>query len=297
MVSSAFLDGGGEMGALMRAKDWTRTPLGSIAEWPQSLRTTVSTCLNSRFPILIWWGPELVKLYNGAYRELLAEKHPAALGRPGREVWPEIWDIIGPMLDSVVKEGKATWSQDQFLPLERRGYPEECYFTFSYSPIRDESGGVGGVFCAVTETTGRVIGERRLRLLRELAADAAAPTPDEACRRAMTVLSRDVADVPFALMYLLDRGRTTLRLSGAVGLAPNTSASPMTLTVVSRGPAQAPWPFDQVLASDAMTIVDAPAAPSPRAFVIAVHAADGTPTGVLVAGVSPLLEADEQYRG
>ena len=163
-----FLDGGGEMGALMRATDWTRTPLGPVDGWPQSLRTTVSTCLNSRFPILIWWGPQFVKLYNDAYREVIAGKHPHALGRPGREVWPEIWDIIGPMLESVVRDGAATWSEDQFLPLERRGFAEETYFTFSYSPIRDESGGVGGVFSAVTETTPRSEIERMASAIREI---------------------------------------------------------------------------------------------------------------------------------
>ena len=109
-------------------------PLGPREVWPQSLRTSVSICLASRFPILIWWGPGLVKLYNDAYASILADKHPRALGAPGREVWPEIWDIIGPMLTGVQARGEATWSDDQMLPLRRKGYTEECYFTFSYSP-------------------------------------------------------------------------------------------------------------------------------------------------------------------
>ena len=160
----------GEMSQLMRATDWSNTPLGPVAGWPQSLRTAVSICLASRFPILIWWGPELIMLYNDAYRPMLGVKHPASLGAPGRHVWTEIWNIIGPMLDGVLHKGAATWSDDQFLALERNGYPEECYFTFSYSPIRDESGGVGGVFCAVTETTQRVLNERRTVLARDIAA-------------------------------------------------------------------------------------------------------------------------------
>src|SRR5579883_1897248 len=164
--------GGGEMGMLMRSIDWSQTPLGPKEQWPQSLRTAVSICLASRFPILIWWGPELVKLYNDAYVPMLGDKHPRALGAPGREVWPEIWEIIGPMLTGVIERGEATWSDDQMLPLQRKGFTEECYFTFSYSPIRDEDGAIGGIFTAVAETTERVIGERRLATLRDLAAQS-----------------------------------------------------------------------------------------------------------------------------
>ncbi|HVY46437.1 MAG TPA: PAS domain-containing protein, partial [Minicystis sp.] len=142
-----FLSGGGEMGALMRAKDWSETALGPVDAWPQSLRTTVSTCLNSRFPILVWWGPDLVKLYNDAYAPMLGAKHPRALGQRGRECWPEIWHIIGPMLEGVLERGEATWSENQHLPLNRHGFDEECYFTFSYSPVRDESNRIGGVYC------------------------------------------------------------------------------------------------------------------------------------------------------
>src|SRR5690349_3250051 len=160
--------GGGEMGEFMRAYDWSATPLGPVAEWPQSLRTSVSTCLNSRFAIVIWWGPDLLMLYNDAYREIIGSKHPAALGRPGRMCFPEIWHIVGPMLDNVLYRGEATLSNDLPLYLERHGYSEECYFTFSYSPIRDESGGVGGVFTPVAETTEKVIGARRLLTLQEL---------------------------------------------------------------------------------------------------------------------------------
>src|SRR5215831_9257921 len=133
------LQGGGEMGAYMRAFDWSTSPIGPVENWPQSLRTSVSICLNSRFAILIWWGPELVMLYNDAYREIIGSKHPAALGMPGRNCFPEIWQIIGPMLNNVLSLGQATRSVDLPLYLERHGYPEECYFTFSYSPIRDES--------------------------------------------------------------------------------------------------------------------------------------------------------------
>jgi PAS domain S-box-containing protein len=296
MPSPTFLDGGGQMGALMRAMDWSRTPLGPTETWPQSLRTTVSTCLNSRFPILIWWGPQHVKLYNDAYRDIIAAKHPRALGAPGREVWPEIWNVIGPMLDSVVREGRATWSEDQFLPLERHGFAEETYFTFSYSPIRDESGGIGGVFSAVSETTERVIGARRLQLLQTLATDGAADTSADACRRAVDVLSRDPADVLFAMVYLLDADGRTLRRAAATDTPAVAALAP---DVVDVGiDAAGPWPFRRVLESRSMLVAEAAVAQTTRAFVAPISAAaQGSAIGVLVAGVNPMLPVNEQYRG
>ena len=163
-----FLAGGGAMGALMRNMDWSATTLGPTDTWPQSLRTSVSTCLNCSFPILVWWGPELVKLYNDAYAVILGDLHPHALGTPGRKVWPEIWDTIGPMLGRVMDQGEATPADDMPLLLHRHGYPEQCWFSFSYSPIRDEVGRVVGVFCPVIETTARVLAERRSAALLDL---------------------------------------------------------------------------------------------------------------------------------
>src|SRR5690242_13271433 len=203
------LAGGGEMGALMRSLDWSKTPLGPVSSWPQSLRTSVSTCLNSRFAILIWWGPDLIMLYNDAYREIIAAKHPAALGRPGRECWPEIWHIIGPMLRGVVDRGDATRADDLLLLLERYRYPEECYFTFSYGPSRDEPGAVVGVFTPVAETTGKVVGERRLCTLRDLAGRGSlARSPGEACRETCQTLAANPYDVPFAALYLYSPDRS-----------------------------------------------------------------------------------------
>ena len=190
-----------EMSALVAAAHWSDGPLGDPQGWPQSLRTAVGICLASRFPILLWWGPELVMIYNDAYRPMLGQsKHPRALGSPGREVWGEIWDVIGPMLDQVMAGGGATWSHDQLLVLDRNGYPEECYFTFSYSPITDEAGGVGGVFCAVTETTERVVGERRLATLAEMAALMGAPSRADVVRTAATIMGSNTADHPVVVV-------------------------------------------------------------------------------------------------
>jgi len=203
-AASELFPGDGETAALMRALDWARTPLGPVEAWPQSLKTSVSICLQSRFALLIWWGPELVMLYNDSYVQLIGGKHPWALGSPGRKVWPEIWDVIGPMLAGVTDYGRANWADNQVLFLERHGYPEECYFTFSYSPIRDESGGVAGVFTPVYETTDRVIGERRLRTLRQLGVVSGikAETVTEAWAAVVRVLDTNPSDLPFAAIYL-----------------------------------------------------------------------------------------------
>lgn len=216
-VFDAALSGGGMMGSLIRALDWSKTPLGPVQTWPQSLKTSVSICLNSRFPVLIWWGPELVKIYNDAYVELIGNKHPKALGSPGREVWPEIWGTIGPMLADVMERGKATWADDLLLMLERNGYAEECYFTFSYSPIRDESGGICGIFTPVVETTEKVVGERRLLTLRDLATTRSSRSRDaeEACVKAVQVLAANSQDLPFAAIYLFEPHQFRARLAAA----------------------------------------------------------------------------------
>ncbi|GAB2553552.1 PAS domain-containing sensor histidine kinase [Spirosoma areae] len=156
-----FLAGGGELGERIRAKDWSQTALGPPNQWPQSLRTIVSTCLNAHLPILIWWGPDLIMLYNDAYRLLLGDKHPHALGSTGRDIWPEIWDTLGPKLEGVRTRGEADWSENQFLLVNRHGQPEAACFSYSHSPIYDESNGIGGVFCVVTETTDTRLAEQQ----------------------------------------------------------------------------------------------------------------------------------------
>ena len=217
-----FLSGPSQLGALMRAMDWSRTQLGPLETWPQSLRTSVSTCLNSRFAIVIWWGPDLVMLYNDAYRDIIASKHPSALGNPGRECWPEIWDTIGPMLNGVIQHGDATWSDDLLLMLARHGYPEECYFTFSYSPISDESGGIGGIFTPVMETTERVIGERRSHTLRELAGlSVEGRSESRMWSLAAEVLGRNRMDVSFAVLYSVSPEGKLLHPKDWTGISPD----------------------------------------------------------------------------
>jgi len=227
-----FMAGGGEIGALMRAHDWSTSPLGPVAFWPQSLKTSVSTCLECAFPILVWWGPQLVMLYNDEYRMILgSEKHPAALGAPGQAIFPELWDLIGPMLGQVLREGRATRSRDLLLVMNRHGYDEETYFSFSYSPIRDESGGVGGVFTPVFETTGQVVGERRLRTLRDLAARSRPESLEAAARAAAEALAENPYDIPFAMIYRIDHEADAARLIGAAGIEPGAPAAPLTIAL------------------------------------------------------------------
>jgi len=159
-----FLMGGGEMGKLTREKDWSKTALGDPRSWPQSLRTTLSIILNSKFPMFLFWGEELICFYNDAYRPSLGKdgKHPSILGMKGIEAWPEIWLIIQPLIDQVLAGGEATWNEDQLIPIYRNGKIEDVYWTFSYSPVNDESGKPAGVFVTCTETTDKVNAYRRL---------------------------------------------------------------------------------------------------------------------------------------
>jgi len=158
--SSGFLQGGGEMGARMRAHDWSASPLGDPQAWPQSLRTLVRVMLNAQQAMFIAWGPELAFLYNDAYAPIFGAKHPDALGRPFAEVWSDIWSQIKPLVDDTLA-GKPSWHEDLLIPMQRHGYLEEAWFSFSYTPIWDENDHVAGMFCAATETTEKVQAERR----------------------------------------------------------------------------------------------------------------------------------------
>src|SRR5436190_13462272 len=154
------------MRALARAVDWSRTLVGPVEQWPQSLRTTLSILFEARFPMLVCWGPDFIQFYNDPFRPILgATKHPA-LGESTRHTFAEAWHIIGPLFEQV-RQGHAVAYQDMLVPLDRNGFLEECYFVYSYSPIRDESGGVGGLLVICSETTARIVAERRLGTLRE----------------------------------------------------------------------------------------------------------------------------------
>jgi hypothetical protein len=245
-----FLSGGGELGALIRAFDWTTTPLGDPGAWPQSLKTAVRIMLTSRQPIWLGWGPDLTYLYNDPYKSIIGGKHPRALGLPFRDVWSEIWEEVGPMADAVMSRNEGVYVEAHRLIMERHGYQEETYYTFSYSPVPNDEGGRGGLICANTDDTRRVIGERQLAALRELAAATAnARSRDEACGRSIDALAGNDRDVPFALLYAVEAG-------GSLRLAASSTGSQ-----ALHDPAV--WACGEVLRTGALRIVPPPPARTP----------------------------------
>ncbi len=300
------LGGGGELGRLMRAIDWSRTPLGPVASWPQALRTAVRIMLTSRQPMFVWWGDQLINLYNDAYRSILGGKHPTALGQPASVVWREIWDQVGPRAAAAMSGDEGTYDEALLLIMERNGYPEETYYTFSYRPVPNEEGGAGGILCANTDDTRRIIGERQLALLRELAAATGdARSIDDACRMAARSLLRNPRDLPFALIYLQEPGTERFVLAGAAGVAPGHPVAPKSVGVEEPGP----WPLAEASREGSTRVIDGLDALShlptgawdlPPTSVVAIPLPGSGETGragVLVTGLNRYRLLDEDYRG
>ena len=284
-TAADWLVGGGEMGALIRAFDWGRTPLGPVEHWPQSLRSAVSICLPSKAQIILCWGPDLIALYNDGYRPVFGAKHPHVLGLPVREAWREVWPQLKPLFEGVMTSGEAFSANDLPFTLERHGYPEEAFFDVSYDPVRDESGLVGGIFCIVNETTGRVVGERRLRTLRDLGTRLGdAKSVGEVFQLASMVLAENTHDVPFAFFYRDDQGYP-------LGCPP-ASAWPLARAAASRQP----MVIDRLPAA----LAALPGGPWPEPVQSAVvlpivHAGAAAPHAFFVAGVSPRQRLDPDY--
>ncbi len=218
-----------EVGSDLAQVDWAATPLGPPANWPQSLQTAVSILLSSRFSMWMAWGPDLTFFCNAAYRrDTLGSKYPGALGRPTQEVWAEIWDDVGPRIERVLTTGEATWDAGLLLFLERAGYPEESYHTFSYSPLRDDAGHAVGMLCVVSEDTDRVISGRRMTTLRDLGSDPTVrPSEAEMLASAATQLEHNLRDLPFTLTYLFDGEGAAL--AAASGIAAGHTVAPDTV--------------------------------------------------------------------
>ncbi|MDQ2664383.1 MAG: ATP-binding protein [Gemmatimonadota bacterium] len=309
--AATVLAGGGEMGALMRALDWSSTAVGPVERWPQSLRTAVSMLLESRFPMYIAWGRDYTQFYNDAYRPILgASKHPAALGRSSPNTFAEVWEqYVGPLFGRVMDNAEPTYLDDWMLPLDRFGFVEECYFTFCYSAIRIETGDVGGVFVTVVETTDRVLSERRVATLRELASvGATIDSASTVCRLAADTLGTSAADTPFVLLYLLDDAGRRLTLAGVSGVEAGGQVAPSVIEIVDAGATG--WPLATAIHDRAAVTVDDVASrfgslpglpwpePAHSALVLPIALrGEERPYGVLVAGLSPRLAFDERYRG
>ena len=200
--------GGGEMGDRIRAFDWSKTSLGPSESWSPSLKMMVRFLLANRFPLLLWWGPDFIQIYNDPYLPVLGTKHPhPGLGHPVSECWSEIWHILRPLIETPFNGGPATWMEDIELEIKRHGFMEETHFTIAYSPVPDETvpSGIGGVLATVHEITEKVIGERRVIALRDLSAQLSkAKSPEQACEIAASALAAHHKDVPFVLLYLID---------------------------------------------------------------------------------------------
>lgn len=305
----SFLSGGGEMGALMRSRDWSATPLGPPGQWSASLRMMVSFLLANRFPLLLWWGPQYIQIYNDAYRPILGTKHPLALGQPVSACWSEIWNVLEPLIDTPFHGGPATWMEDIELEVHRHGFTEESHFTIAYSPVPDETAarGIGGVLATVHEITEQVIGQRRLGILSDLGARVAeAKTIDWSCALAAETLLEHPKDVPFLLLYLLDPGKMRLRRACEFGISA-ASAGPAELAL-DRPAACEPWPLARTINTRSPQIVQAlsdvlpevPAGPwadpPNKAVVLPIRSGiSDRPAGVLIVGVSSRIALDPDY--
>jgi signal transduction histidine kinase len=302
-----FLAGGGEMGERIRALDWSKTALGPIETWPAPLRTCVRIVLTSKQPMFVWWGEQFINLYNDAYKTIVGGKHPAALGQPASVVWREIWPVVEPRALSALRDNEGTYDEALLLIMERNGYPEETYYTFSYSPVPSEQAGPGGVLCANTEDTRRILGERQLTLLRELASKIAeARTPEEACTRAAKALSTSNKDVPFAAIYLVDADRHWLSLSAVCGIEPGGALTPKRIAI----DATSPLPIADAMAQSRAVVVGELGArigalptggwqePPRNVAVVPIMAPlESGHRGVLLVGLNPFRLFDDDYRG
>jgi len=307
LSAETLFAGGGELGALMRDFDWSATPLGPVESWPQSLRTCLRIILTSRQPMFVWWGEDLIHLYNDAYKSILGGKHPNALGVPARSVWSEIWDQLAPRLHSALRSNEGTYDESLMLMMERYGYREETYYTFSYSPVPNDQGGIGGILCANTDGTDGIISERRVALLRELASRTAnARTWREACRLSALGLGSNAKDICFALIYALSDSREVLELAGNLRVQDDHRAAPAVMQLDQN----VPWPVEAAMRTHEIQLVheldgqfgELPGGAwkeSPRtAAVIPLIASGGTgKSGVLIAGLNPYRLADDDYLG
>jgi signal transduction histidine kinase len=298
--------GRSELAAIMEHFDWASTPIGAPENWPANLKTAVRIMLTSQQPIWIGWGQELIYLYNDPYKSIIGGRHPWALGRPASEVWREIWDEISPLLAKAMGGEEGTYVEAQLLIMERNGFPEETHYTFSYSPIPNPDGSSGGIFCANTDDTQRVIGERQLSLLRELASRAAeSRTVEEACRRSAQALGTELRDLPFAMIYLVDAKNALARLAALSGIEDGHPAVLATLPLTETEL----WPLAETLQTQRVKLIsnlperfqaDFPTGgwrQSPDRAIVAPIMSSGEQAviGFLMAGLNPFRLYDERY--
>jgi diguanylate cyclase (GGDEF)-like protein/PAS domain S-box-containing protein len=309
-LQESIFAAGGTVGALMQAIDWSATPLGPPHTWPQSLVSTVSICLNTSFPIAVYWGPDYIVLYNDAWIPLEGGRHPHALGRPVREVRPETWEFIGTSFERAFHDGESISAERQYFPSARYGYVEECYFDYGISPIRGEGERIVGLFNPATETTHRVLSRRRGQLLHAFATGTAgASSVEQACVLGTDILASGAADVPFCMTYLMSENDRLAYLVAAAGFPSESAAAPAIVPLSDTSEPEEPWPFSTVLRTRRPHLVDDLASriggtipggawPEPArsaVVLLLVGAWDGKPLGFLVLGINPRHQFDAQY--
>jgi PAS domain S-box-containing protein len=301
-------NGDREMERRIQALDWSKTPLGPSTHWPQSLRTVVNILLSSRYAMWMAWGRDLTMLYNDAYQPTLGIKHPWALGQPASSVWAEIWPDIGPRIEAVLSTGRATYDEALLLFLERSGFPEETYHTFSYSPLLDDEGQISGLLCVVTEETDRLIGERRVQTLRELSAALASTNSEEQVLQAVGgQLNLNKKDLPFTLTYLFDESGNA-RLASSSGIAADHPLAP---AWIGRG-SDVPWPVHEVRVRPSSQLIESLTKqsriarlpegdwnkPVEQAAVVPIkQQGQEEPAGVFIVGTNPYRRYDSAYSG
>ena len=289
---------------------WPDTPFGPVPSWPASLKTALSICINSHFPMVVWWGKDFRLLYNDAFIPILGDRHPQALGQPAQSVFSESWHIIGPQLNSVFETKKANRADNLLIPVLRSGYLEESYYTYSYSPLLTKAGTVKGVFTIINETTKQVIGDRRLMTSTRLAAQAPqAQTSEEMYRAIIDILSDNPTDIPFAALYRLNPAKTKAILCGQVAAAEiGAEIGNVPLLPVIDFDQTDPWQFETVLhAQQAITIQNLPdmcgsvpsglfGLPVMQVRVLPIRAASlNSVAGLLVMGLNPARPIDTDY--
>jgi PAS domain S-box-containing protein len=300
----ALFSGGGELGSLMAKIDWSKTALGPVGVWPQNLKTCVRIVLTSRQPMFVWWGDQLINLYNDAYKTIVGGKHPEALGKPAQVVWAEIWDQVRPRAELAMRANEGTYDEALLLIMERYGYREETYYTFSYSPVANDQGGTGGIFCANSDDTQRIISERQLAALGDLAAKTGdARSWQEVCRSTAASLATDPKDLCFALLYAVDRDPKQMVLAGLSGMEPDHPAAVEAVPLDGGR-----WPVFEACQSHEIRLVralDGWGQSLPTGFWdSAPHTVAVVPIGssgrtgraaALVAGLNPYRAVDDNY--
>ena len=307
------------MGRLLEGVDWAATPLGHVSTWSPALRTMVAMLLRNHFPLVLWWGPDLIQIYNDAFSPIPAGKHPRSAGQPAAECWAEIWGIVGPRIEGPLKGEPSNWNDDLLLLTNRKGFVEETHFKFTYSPVPDESvagAGIGGVLGTGVEITEEVYAARQLATLRDLARHAGdAATSAMACELSARTLGGNDCDVPCSLFYLLDPARKSAKLAGSSGFGESVAKDELSQTLLFEDSTATVWPISSTLRDgisrvirerratviSGLTWMNLPRGawkePPDQVVVLPLFSPEQPEAyGVLLVGVNPHRELDHQYR-